>query len=91
MLPESEVEALATHVADPQRNQLTVDLPAQTITLKSDGRAIGFEIDALRKDALMRGLDAVGATLEDVDFFRSFEKDHYAANPWLRDANPTGE
>ena len=83
MLPESEVEALATHVADRQRNQLTVDLPAQTITLESDGRAIGFEIDALRKDALVRGLDAIGSTLEYAEDIRRFEKDHYAANPWF--------
>jgi 3-isopropylmalate/(R)-2-methylmalate dehydratase small subunit len=83
MLPESEVEALATHVADPKRNRLTVDLPAQTITLESDGRAIGFEIDALRKDALVRGLDAIGSTLEYAEDIRRFEKDHYAANPWF--------
>jgi 3-isopropylmalate/(R)-2-methylmalate dehydratase small subunit len=80
-LPAAEVEALMRETADPAGNQLTIDLPAQTIT--AGGRTIPFEIDPLRKDALVRGLDAVAATLEHAEAIRAFERGHYAANPWL--------
>ena len=44
---------------------------------------VGVTIDALQKDALLTGTDAVGATLRDADAIRAFEAAHVAANPWL--------
>jgi 3-isopropylmalate/(R)-2-methylmalate dehydratase small subunit len=64
-------------------NRLTLDLPAETITIEGDGRVIRFEIDPLRKDALVRGLDPVGSALEYADDIRRFEQAFHAANPWL--------
>jgi 3-isopropylmalate/(R)-2-methylmalate dehydratase small subunit len=70
--------------ADPARNQLTVDLPAQTIAT-AEG-AIGFDIDPTLKQRLVEGLDAVGATLKEADLIRAFESAYLARHPWLQDA-----
>ena len=71
-------------VTDPGNNAMTVDLETQIISLDTTGETIGFDIDALGKIALLRGLDAVGLTLDAADNIRSFEAGYYAANPWLR-------
>ena len=44
--------------------QFTVDLGNQTLTIVSDGRSEGFEIDAYKKRCLENGYD-------DVDYLRS--------------------
>ena len=71
-------------VTDPGNNAMTVDLEMQIISLDKTGETIGFDIDALGKIALLRGLDAVGLTLDAADDIRSFEAGYYAAKPWLR-------
>ncbi len=81
-LTPAQIETLVTRVSDSASNQITLDLPAQTITC-SDRSVIHFDIDPFRKDALVRGLDAVGSTLEYADDIRSFERKFHAANPWL--------
>lgn len=77
-----EVSTLSALAADPARNQLTIDLPAQSV-LAADGTRFGFDISPLRKDALVRGLDAIGTTLDQADAIRAFEDRHHAAQPWL--------
>lgn len=76
------VSALTEVAKAPELSQLTIDLPEQTIT--SQGIQFDFEIDAARKDALTRGLDAVGVTLEARATIAQFETAHFAANPWFR-------
>lgn len=71
-------------VTDPGSNAMTIDLETQTISLDRTGETIGFGIDTLGKIALLRGLDAVGLTLDTADNTRSFEARYYATNPWLR-------
>ncbi|HXP95202.1 MAG TPA: 3-isopropylmalate dehydratase small subunit [Telmatospirillum sp.] len=83
-LPPSQIEGLLARVGTPEGNALTIDLPKQTIAMTADGVKFSFEIEALRKDALIRGLDAVSATLvESADLIRTFETGHRAANPWF--------
>lgn len=77
-----EVSTLSALAADPARNRLTVDLPAQSISA-ADGTRFTFEISTLRKDALVRGLDAIGTTLDRADMIRAFEARHHATQPWL--------
>jgi 3-isopropylmalate/(R)-2-methylmalate dehydratase small subunit len=81
-LDEATVSALADRAADPDRNGLTVDLPAQLVTAR-DGFEAAFAIAPSRKEALLRGLDAIGATLDHADAIRAFEARHRAAQPWL--------
>jgi len=61
--------------------RLTVDLPAQKISTP-DGD-IGFEIDAFRKDCLIRGLDDIGLTLQHADSIRQYEEKRRLEAPWL--------
>jgi 3-isopropylmalate/(R)-2-methylmalate dehydratase small subunit len=62
---------------------MTVDLDAEFLTLDAIGEAIPFHVDPLRKAALLQGLDAVGATLEQANAIRAFQKRYWAENPWL--------
>jgi len=82
-LTPAEIETLVAVAGNSGHNRLTLDLPAETITIEGDGRVIRFEIDPLRKDALVRGLDPVGSTLEYAGDIRRFEQAFHAANPWL--------
>ena len=80
-LAEAETAALMERAGDPERNQLTVDLETQAVT--AGGLRLGFHVDALRREALMRGLDAIGATLQHAAAIRSFQDAYLAASPWL--------
>ena len=73
---------LAEQVTQAQSNEITVDLPAQTISLH-DGKEIAFNIDELSKMSLLNGLDAVGNTLRYSDEIREFQQAHLQRNPWL--------
>ncbi|WP_132253901.1 3-isopropylmalate dehydratase small subunit, partial [Methylobacterium segetis] len=81
-LDPERVETLAALAAEPGCNRFTIDLPEQTI-LAGDGVRIGFEIPASRKDALVRGLDAIGTTLDHAAAIRAFERRYHADRPWL--------
>ena len=81
-LPVPEVDRLLALAADAQRCEMRVDLQAQTITTPGDGHTLHFEIDALRRYMLLKGLDAVGLTLEMGEDIRRFEKAYLQAQPW---------
>ncbi|MGQ0502309.1 MAG: 3-isopropylmalate dehydratase small subunit [Panacagrimonas sp.] len=61
---------------------LTIDLPGQTVRTPS-GQAFGFEIDAFRKDCMVRGLDEIGLTLKDAQAIRRYETQRRVEAPWL--------
>ncbi|WP_044560989.1 3-isopropylmalate dehydratase small subunit [Azospirillum sp. B4] len=83
-LPATLVEDLMARVRRPDANGLTIDLPEQAITVDTDGLTIPFAIDAVRKDALVQGLDGVSATLaRHAAAIRAFEGGHRQANPWF--------
>lgn len=63
--------------ADPSVN-ITVDLPAQTVTVQQ--QTFKFDIAEHHKNNLIKGLDAIGQTLELVDTIEAFEK---AQPAWL--------
>src|SRR5690554_3649498 len=85
ILDKAVVDGLFRDVAAGPGYQLTIDLPAQTIT-KPSGEVIPFEIDAFRKQCLLEGLDEIGLTLKEADKIRAFEARHRAAQPWMFDA-----
>jgi 3-isopropylmalate/(R)-2-methylmalate dehydratase small subunit len=64
--------------------RLQVDLPAQEISTPEQ-EIIPFEVDAFRKDCLIRGLDDIGLTLEHADAIRAFEVQRRMDAPWLYD------
>ena len=81
-LSETQLKQIAGVISDASTAQIEVNLLAQTIEL-ADGTVIPFEIDQLRKQSLLLGLDAIGTTLQRADQIRSFESQHLAENPWL--------
>ncbi|MBB2497124.1 3-isopropylmalate dehydratase small subunit [Aquipseudomonas ullengensis] len=81
-LDDSELQQVGRAVSQPDSAQIGVDLERQQIRL-SDGSCIGFEIEPLRKEALLLGLDAIGSTLQRTAQIRKFEAGHLRANPWL--------
>lgn len=81
-LDEAVLQSLGRVVSQPDSAIVSVDLQAQEICLQ-DGRVIPFQIDTLRKTALLLGLDAIGSTLQRSEQIKAFEREHLAANPWL--------
>jgi len=62
--------------------RLVVDLERQVVETP-DGQSIAFEVDAFRRDCLLKGLDDIGITLERAEAIRAFELDHKARFPWV--------
>lgn len=82
VLPAAQVQALFAAVAADAQAPIRVDLPAQRVSLP-DGRAFAFDIDAGRKDKLVRGLDAIGETLQHAAAIRAYEARRRGEAPWL--------
>jgi len=61
---------------------LTIDLPSQML-VAPDRSVHAFNISALRKDRLLRGIDDIDVTLSYRDQIERFEADRRAAVPWL--------
>ncbi|MFI8481038.1 3-isopropylmalate dehydratase small subunit [Pseudomonas sp. NPDC078700] len=81
-LSEAQIQALGQLAAEGQNATISIDLEQQKILLH-DGRSIEFEIDALRKQSLVLGLDAIGGTLQRSEQINAFEARHLQQNPWL--------
>lgn len=81
-LSQAQLKRVAAVISNPVTARISVNLPEQTIEL-ADGTLIPFEIDELRKQSLLLGLDAIGTTLQRADQIRRFEARHLTENPWL--------
>ena len=82
VLPLEAVEALAAAVApDPQRLQVTIDLPVQRVT-GPDGSAWDFEVGEEAKAMLLGGLDAIDLTLERREEIAAFRTADAERRPW---------
>ncbi|RXG89367.1 MULTISPECIES: 3-isopropylmalate dehydratase small subunit [Bradyrhizobium] len=77
------VAELARVVADSSRNDVTIDLAAQSIRFDRGRRSIGFDIEPDRKEAFLTGRDFIASTLVFADDIRAFEARHRAENPWI--------
>ncbi|MEZ2141406.1 3-isopropylmalate dehydratase small subunit [Bradyrhizobium sp. DN5] len=77
------VAELARVVADSSRNDVTIDLAAQSIRFDRGRRSIGFDIEPDRKEAFLTGRDFIASTLVFADDICAFEARHRAENPWI--------
>lgn len=84
VLKADQVQALMDE-AKGGNHMVTVDLEAQTVTSPS-GKVFAFEIDAGRKEKMLKGLDAIGETLQAARDIDIFEQKRALAQPWLEDA-----
>lgn len=87
VLPESRVARLFDEVKTFPGYALTIDLERQRV-IAADGDESPFEIDAYRKESLLKGLDEIGQTLLRADMIRAFEAERLTRHPWLARQNP---
>ncbi|MGW8202298.1 3-isopropylmalate dehydratase small subunit [Sphingomonas bisphenolicum] len=64
---------------------VTVDLLSQTVTSPS-GATFSFQIDPHRKEKMLKGLDAIGETLQEAPAIDLFEQRQVVNQPWLERA-----
>ena len=82
VLTEEQVDILFKEMDAEEGYQLSVDLPAQTVTTDS-GHVFNFEIDEFRKECLLNGLDEIGLTLQEADAIKAYEADRAKQHPWV--------
>jgi len=82
ILAEEHCAVLRAQLKATPGSSLSIDLAAQTIT-GPDGKTYRFDIDAVYKERLLKGLDDVGLVLQELPAIEAFEKRHYAKMPWL--------
>jgi 3-isopropylmalate/(R)-2-methylmalate dehydratase small subunit len=76
-------DAIAAIGAQAKRgNAVTVDLRSQRITLP-DGSTQGFEIEPMRRESLLAGLDEVTLTLQADDVTRRWQARDRIERPWV--------
>jgi 3-isopropylmalate/(R)-2-methylmalate dehydratase small subunit len=80
-LPADDVRRLAEACAGGNA-RVTVDLRRQVVIFPH-GEEVGFEIEAVRRDALLEGLDEIGQTLKLSDAIAAFQQQDHAARPWV--------
>ena len=80
VLKPDEVQALMAE-AKGGNHVFSVDLETQTVTAPS-GQTYRFEIDASRKEKMLKGLDAIGETLEHVSAIDRFEEKRKMTRAW---------
>ncbi len=81
-LKAEEVQALFDSVQLTEGYRITIDLAAQTVTTP-EGTTYRFDIDPFRKDCLLKGLDAIGLTLQHEGQISAYEERRKAKAPWL--------
>lgn len=59
--------------------EVKIDLPNQSVHL--NGEDLPFEINAVTKDSLVKGLDLIGTTLEYTDAIQQYEATHETYAP----------
>lgn len=72
-LKEEEIDALFAQARENPNAPLTVDLTSQTVRTEK-GAIYRFEIDAFRRNCLMKGLDAIDLTLQAEADIARFEE-----------------
>jgi 3-isopropylmalate dehydratase small subunit len=63
-------------------HMVSVDLAEQTV-ISPSGKSFRFEIDPVRKDKMLRGLDAIGETLMHAADIDVYESKRALDRPWL--------
>ncbi|MES2563621.1 MAG: 3-isopropylmalate dehydratase small subunit [Pseudomonadota bacterium] len=82
ILPEATCRTLREQLHAKPGAELAIDLATQTLT-DTRGETHAFQIDAVYKERLLKGLDEVGLVLEHLPAIEAFEKPHHGAHGWL--------
>ena len=81
-LTELEVDHLFNETMAHPGYKLTIDLAAQTVRTPS-GKSYHFDIDATRRENLLKGLDEIGITLTHADEIKEYEEKRKKTEPWI--------
>ena len=81
-LAPGEVHALIDRLKSSPGGEISVDLPAQTVT-GPDGAVYGFDIGSFPKECLIKGLDEIALTLQIEGEIGRYERDRKTKTPWL--------
>ncbi|MBV8850069.1 MAG: 3-isopropylmalate dehydratase small subunit [Methylobacteriaceae bacterium] len=82
VLPQARVDAMAASASGlPGAHEIVVDLESQTV-IGSDGVVDSFSIPALRRRALLDGLEDIALTLKRADEIAAFHEHDARARPW---------
>ncbi|MBT9470991.1 MAG: 3-isopropylmalate dehydratase small subunit [Pseudomonadota bacterium] len=84
VLAPDQVQALMEE-AKGGNHMVTVDLESQTVVSPS-GQKFAFQIDPQRKEKMLKGLDAIGETLQAVAAIDVYEGKRAISQPWLERA-----
>ncbi len=63
-------------------HMVSIDLEAQTV-ISPSGKTFAFQIDPVRKQKMLKGLDAIGETLQHATDIDVFESKRAIGQPWL--------
>lgn len=85
MLPKEVTATLRGTLKEARAPRLTVDLPAQTVTIPG-GQSIPFPIDPMRKELLLQGMDEITLTLKHSAEVAAFEANYDQEFPWIAKA-----
>ena len=75
VLPQESVDHIMEQAKNVPGYQITVDLERGLVT-DTQEFTVSFEIDAFRRDCLLRGLDDIGLTQEHDDAIAAYEREH---------------
>ncbi|MBL3677658.1 MAG: 3-isopropylmalate dehydratase small subunit [Alphaproteobacteria bacterium] len=78
-LPPADIARLLESQAT---TPVTIDLEAQTVA-RGNGPAIAFDCDSGERERLMKGLDAIGTTLESQAVIAAFESRARRTRAWV--------
>ncbi len=81
-LAPGEVRDLISQLQEVPGSEISVDLPAQTVT-GPDGKGYPFDIGSFPKECLLKGLDEIALTIEHEGEIERYERDGKAKSPWL--------
>ena len=82
VLPEDTVEAFAEIARQQPDAPFRVDLERQVV-VPPNGAPVPFEIDGLRKQGLLKGLDDLGLTGERLPDIAAFQERDRVHRPWV--------
>jgi 3-isopropylmalate/(R)-2-methylmalate dehydratase small subunit len=82
ILPQAVIDGLHAHLAKTNDPTLIVDLERNIVDLPN-GERIEFEIPAVRRTALLEGLDEIGQTLKFDQAIAGFQGRQRTSEPWV--------
>lgn len=81
-LDDALVQELVSKIDAQEGYTLSIDLDKQTVTTP-DQQVYHFEMDAFRKESMLKGLDNIGWTLSHKDEIEAYEARRKQEAPWL--------